>query len=113
MDSERTWEKFSTNVIRQGFLQRYIRINPELSTAPPALDDEEKLWSLEADVKRRLGSMNEQICHVADRLLASCFYFEKADGQSLEDQITGMRYHPAKIHAAENTSNYRPNLLPI
>ena len=89
LDSERTWEKFSINVIQPGFRQRYIRINPELSTAPPALDDKEKLGSLKSDVERILGSNNDQIRHVGHLLLASCFYFEKADGQSLEDQITG------------------------
>ena len=113
LDSEGTWQKFFINVIQQGSSQRYLRINPELSMAPPALDDNEKLWSLETDVKRSLRSMNEQIRGVADQLLASCFYFEKASGQSLGDQITGMRFCLIKTHAAELTSNCRPNLLPI
>ena len=113
LDSEGTWQKFFTNVIQQGSSQRYLRINPELSMTPPALDDIEKLWSLEADVKRSLRSMNEQVRGVADRLLASCFYFEKASGQSSGDQITGMRFCLTKTPAAELIFNCRTNLLPI
>lgn len=112
LDSEATWQKFFVNVIQQGSSGRYLRINPELSMAPPALDDKEKLWSLEEDVQRSLRS-NEQVRGVADRLLASCFYFEKASGQSLEDQITGMGLRLAKNHAAEQNFNLRTNLLPV
>ena len=90
LDSESTWEKFYINVVQHGSSPRYIRINPELTTVPPALDDKDKLWSLEADVVRSLSVMNKQIRGVADRLLASCFYFEKLEVQALEEQITGM-----------------------
>lgn len=112
LDSEATWQKFFVNVKQQGSSGRYLRINPELSMAPPALDDKEKLWSLEEDVQRSLRS-NGQVRRVADRLLASCFYFEKASGQSLEDQITGMRLCLAKNQEAEHDFNLRTNLLPV
>ena len=89
LDSERTWERFSHNVPQHGSSKRYFRINPELSTRPPALDDKEKVESLEADVIGILDSMNNEIRAVADRLLASCFYFEKANVQPTDGQITG------------------------
>ena len=113
LDSETTWKKFFVNVIQPGTSQRYIRINPELTTAPPALDEKDRLLSLEDDVKRSLGSMHEQIRGVADRLVASCFYFEKANVQSLEDQTTGIQFSLTSFHAAEHASSDGPNLLPL
>ena len=90
LDSERTWEKFVHNVPQDESSKRYFRINPELSTTPPDLDDKDKIESLDMDVIGILDSMNNEIRAVADRLLASCFYFEKANVQPTDGQITGI-----------------------
>ena len=89
LDSERTWDKFFINVPEHSASKRYFRINPELSTTPPALDDKDKVDSLETEVIGILESKDHEIRAVADRLVASCFYFEKANVQPLDDQITG------------------------
>lgn len=90
LDPERAWQRFYHGVAKSSSTDRYVRINPELSTVPPALDEKDKLWSLQRDVMKSLVPMHETIRGVADRLLASCFYFEKANVQPLDDQITGM-----------------------
>ena len=90
LDAERTWQKFFNRVPEGDPSRRYIRINTELSSAPPALDEKDKLWSLETETKRSLSSMNASIRDVADRLVASCFYFEKANVQPVETKIAGM-----------------------
>lgn len=89
LDAQRIWDKFVVNVVRKGSNDRYIRINPELPTEPPRLDEKDKLWSLASDVKRSLNSATGQIRGVADRLVASCFYFEKASIQPQPGYITG------------------------
>ena len=90
LDAERTWSKFHDPLAMGEPSQRYIRINPELDYAPPDLDAKDKVWSLETDTRRSLTSVNSLILDVADRLVASCFYFEKAEMQPSEEQITGM-----------------------
>lgn len=67
-------------------MQRYVRLNPELSNLP-ALDEKKKLANLEIDVRKSLLSMDSQIRDVTDRLLASCFYFEKAGVQLVDNRV--------------------------
>ena len=89
LDAEKSWQKFYDTIRKGDLSDRYVRINAELNYAPPALDDKDKMWSLEADTKRSLTSINPLILDIADRLVASCFYFEKAEMQPTETQITG------------------------
>ena len=97
LDSEKEWQKFYHSIARSSSSERYVRINPELSTMPPSLDEKDKLWSLETDARNSLAPMQETIRGVADRLLASCFYFEKANVQPTEDQITGIPKIPGRV----------------
>ena len=90
LDAEKTWQKFHDTLTKGDSSQRYIRINAELNYAPPALDEKGKIWSLEMDTKRSLNYINTSILDVADRLVASCFYFDKAEAQPMENQIAGM-----------------------
>ena len=90
LDSERAWDRFSVNVVGRDPSHRYIRLNPEFDSAPPALDQKERLATLEFDLKPILASMHVSIRHVADQLIASCFYFEKANVQPRENYIRGM-----------------------
>lgn len=89
LDAEKSWKKFHDTIRKEEISDRYVRINPELNYAPPALDEKDKMWSLEADTKRSLTSINPSIVDIADRLVASCFYFEKAEMQPTATQITG------------------------
>ena len=88
LDSEKEWQRFHFDIASSS-IERYVRINPELSTIPPSLDEKDKLWSLETETRRSLVPMQEIIRGIAHRLLASCFYFEKANIQPLENHITG------------------------
>ena len=92
LDSERAWDRFSVNVVGRDPSHRYIRLNPEFDSAPPALDHKERLANLEFDLKSILASMPMHVLirHVADQLVASCFYFDKADVQTRENYIRGM-----------------------
>ena len=92
LDAETTWSKFHDRLTTGELSHRYVRVNAELDYAPPALDAKDKVWSLETDTRRSLTSVNSLILDVADRLVASCFYFDKAEMQPVETQITGMSW---------------------
>ena len=93
LDAERAWLKFHGGIAKGQLSQRYVRINTELDYVPPALDETNKIWSLESDARRSLTSGDRLLFEVADRLVASCFYFEKAEMQPSETQITGTHRH--------------------
>ena len=90
LDAERTWQKFVNRVSGADHSERYLRINPELRSEPPRLDEKDKILSLEADTKISLyPTMHASIREAADRLIASCFYFEKSTVQPVDTQIAG------------------------
>lgn len=89
LDAEKTWQKFIETIPAEDVAQRYIRINPDLKSGVPDLDDKLRIWSLETDTKKSLNYMNSSIRGIADRLVASCFYYEKASGQTQENQVIG------------------------
>ncbi|KAL9031078.1 MAG: hypothetical protein Q9196_000868 [Gyalolechia fulgens] len=89
LDAEKTWQKFIETVPAEDAAQRYIRINPDLRFGVPNLDDKLRIGNLEMDTKNSLSYMNSSIRGIADRLVASCFYYEKASGQTLENQVLG------------------------
>ncbi|KAL8937387.1 MAG: hypothetical protein Q9211_003716 [Gyalolechia sp. 1 TL-2023] len=89
LDAEKTWQKFIETVPAEDAAQRYIRINPDLRFGVPNLDDKLRIGNLEKDTKNSLSYMNSSIRGIADRLVASCFYYEKASGQTLENQVLG------------------------
>ena len=100
LDSENTWRQF-INSVSPSSSSRYLRINPELASEPPELDDKDALLNLEAEVGRSLDSMKREVRLVADQLVASCFYFEKATVQLLETQTTGQLRYATMIHVTE------------
>ena len=70
----------------QSVMQRFQRIDPYLGYEPPRLDDKAKMKQLKDTVAQKLVSdrvYSGKVRHVAHRLVASCFYFEKLRHDSL------------------------------
>jgi hypothetical protein len=94
LDAEQTWREFRKDVVGTSSPiqeKRYIRINPKTSIRTPKLDDKAKVSVLQDDVKARLKShgMRMKIEKVAQRLVASSFYFDKMGSARVAgDQIT-------------------------
>jgi hypothetical protein len=86
LNSEQIWQDFKRDVNSSSrsvneYL-RYQRINPFLGRPPPRLDDKRQVESLQmtvADVIRKKKYYRKKIARVAHHLIASSFYFEKAD----------------------------------
>ena len=93
LDSERIWREYLERLSpSQEQRRRYRRLNVELDEAPPKLDDVDSIDELQ-DITRRQWSRDPRISDVAQDLIASCFYFEKAKVVFEEDEsytCTGM-----------------------
>lgn len=76
LDSEETWNDYISvkNPSREN-RGRSCRINPQVATAPPKLDEVDRLDSLQ-DTARRLMQGDPMVASLARRLVATCFYFE-------------------------------------
>ena len=92
LDTTLAWDRFYEDVKGSGAAHRYIRFNPGLRFPPPKLDDKKSLKQLEDEVNYSLThpSAKESLRRIAHRLIASCFYFEKADVQPVEEEIIGL-----------------------
>ncbi len=78
LDSEKIWQEFIERLcLSQEHRRRYRRLNVELEEAPPKLDDIDSIDELQ-DVTRRQWRRDPRISDVAQDLIASCFFFEKA-----------------------------------
>ena len=80
LDTEITWLKFISDVARGdgGDIERYPRVNPDIETDPPKLDETKELPWLQQRVQQKTkdSSYKKQIGGIARRLVASCFYVE-------------------------------------
>lgn len=92
--------------------RRHIRINPELQSAVPRLDAVDELVNLEVQTRQFLETPAQRmkIKEVANRLVASCFYFEQ-DARSVRSdeggfECTGEYNHvpPPQRHGASISS---------
>jgi hypothetical protein len=54
---------------------RYIRLNPDLGTQPPNLDEVDQLENLEDITRLRIGG-DRKLQSLARRLIATSFHFE-------------------------------------
>lgn len=82
LDAEAAWREFRKDVVGTApyaAAERYIRINPRTKNRIPKMDDKAQLDSLLEDVMNSLRQHGSQtkIKDVAQRLVASSFYFEK------------------------------------
>jgi hypothetical protein len=78
LDSERAWERY-IEVLNPPSRDknRYVRLNPDLSEDPPALDQVAKMKSLQETVRKQIQE-DERIRNIADQLISTSFYFEKS-----------------------------------
>ena len=82
-DLEKAWESY-LGILKppSSCRDRHVRLNPQLDKEPPHLDDPESMRYIKA-VARRHFSKDGQIQHVANKLIASSFYFERSSHKSL------------------------------
>ncbi|KAL2820557.1 hypothetical protein BDW59DRAFT_174473 [Aspergillus cavernicola] len=79
LDSERTWHTFLERSHPQArFRDRYIRANLALENDPPSLDDVSMIDTLSEMTRSRVTKEFSLIQAIADRLIASTFYFEES-----------------------------------
>lgn len=86
LDSEMTWKKYMT-VLQPPSIHRsrYVRLNPQLTEDPPALDEVSRMKYIQ-DLTREEFNGDDRIREVALKLIASSFYFEKSTlAESKED----------------------------
>jgi hypothetical protein len=83
LDCERAWNNFLADTIQSSDLKepysRYQRLDLDLRSEPPRLDEKDKLDQLRATVQKSLKEKKEieKIQLVARQLVASSFYFDK------------------------------------
>jgi len=80
LDAEMEWKSVLNDVSARGLgtmARRFIRINPDYSSQPPAMDAEMDQSSLQKRIRNVLRNNAEQsnIDGVARRLIASTFFF--------------------------------------
>jgi len=98
LDSEAMWQSFRSDVVGSSShvqAQRYVRINPKITSRTPKMDDKSQVDNLSDDVTTKLRSigMRDKILRITYRLVASCFYFETVGpSREVDDhlQVQGM-----------------------
>jgi hypothetical protein len=83
LDAEVIWREFRKDVVgttSHTEAERYIRVNPRTKSGIPKMDDKQQIETLRGDIKTSLGTYPTQkkIKNIAQRLVASTFYFEKS-----------------------------------
>ena len=90
LDAEREWSQFYLDVQDGKHAEdasRYIRLNIDFGSDPPPLDDKGKLAVVQAKTTQilRSGLYNSLVQKIAQRLIASCFYFSKDERMELNE----------------------------
>lgn len=83
LDTEIAWRNFTSDVVggNPDLQGKYQRINPEIGSDPPKLDEMSKLLDLQRVVQQKLtrdAALLSQTTEIAHRLIASSFYFDKS-----------------------------------
>lgn len=90
LDSEKTWKDYIDVLNPQSADEdRYVRLNPQLSGDPPALDEVYSIEGLQAEVRQLMRAKGDTIKRVARQLIATSFYFE-ISGRTGETSDSGM-----------------------
>lgn len=93
LDAEATWREFRKDVVGtlpHASTERYIRVNPRTKGRVPKMDDKSQIDALQEDVTSSLRPHGPQtkIKNIAQRLVASSFYFEKSSpSRRVDDHI--------------------------
>jgi hypothetical protein len=82
LDAELTWKTFQNDVVGTSSpiaAERYVRLNPKLSSSVPKMDDIGQSVPLRNQIRNLLTSLETRnlVEKVAHRLIASSFYFDK------------------------------------
>lgn len=87
LDCEMTWHKFRNGISGDDQVKdRYIRLNLPLEQDPPRLDQVRAMDELQDRTTTYWARESKQIKAVADRLLATAFYFETGPGLITENE---------------------------
>jgi hypothetical protein len=83
LDAEATWREFRKDVVGTSShvaAERYIRVNPKTKSPIPKMDDKSQINTLHDDIRSSLRTSRFQtkLKNIAQRLVASSFYFEKS-----------------------------------
>ena len=84
LDTELIWHEFLNDLgnSQEGYAQRqrYIRLNPQVASRVPKMDEKHGIEQLYENVRSTLQSsgMRNKLRRIANRLVASSFYFERA-----------------------------------
>jgi hypothetical protein len=86
LDTERAWHSFLATISNgnASITGRFYRVNPAIGWEPPSLDDTSRLEDLQKGVRESLHTigMAESIREIAERLVATSFFFEKRQAQA-------------------------------
>lgn len=88
LNCTKIWNDFRVDVIGDPYhtdRQRYIRLNPDLGFKVPRLDAKDQLEDIQHTVHQK-AHMIPRIKEVAHRLVASTFFYEKADAMTGEKE---------------------------
>ena len=82
-DSEKTWDSYIELLDPpSNHKHRYVRLNPRIDLEPPDLDDLDSMRYLKATARASFGE-DGRIQQVANKLIASSFYFERSSPKLL------------------------------
>lgn len=93
LDAEATWREFRKDVVGttpHAAAERYIRLNPRTKNRIPKMDDKSQIDNLQEEVINSLRTHGSQtkVKDIAQRLVASSFYFEKTSpSRPVDDHI--------------------------
>lgn len=98
LEAELAWAAFRNTAVQgksEARGRRFIRFNPDLDKEPPAADSKSDMFSLQANVRKRLATDHRQAAlrNVAHRLVASAFYLDlqsKATAEKSEQICSGV-----------------------
>jgi hypothetical protein len=83
LDSEKVFQNYMSILPFTGDHRlRYVRINPQLSEDPPRLDEVDRLSYIQTIVRGQMAE-SPQIKKVARQLVATSFFFEKAEAAKI------------------------------
>ena len=87
LDSEKTWKEFLNRFpSTDKFTDRYIRLNLPLDKDPPRLDNVRAMSELQEITRSRYTMRRDEVKAIADRLLATTFYFERTSDSARENE---------------------------
>ncbi|EHK19930.1 uncharacterized protein TRIVIDRAFT_285, partial [Trichoderma virens Gv29-8] len=103
LDCEEIWRSYSSqnksagDKMRYGDENRNIRLNVHFANELPALDDVKAMDGMEHLAKLMVQETRREIQKVAEKLIASCFYFETV-GPAFRNTETGRFQCKGRIH---------------